>query len=144
MAIYAPDVIRIGLGLIFVWFGGLKLWPGLSPADGLVRATIDELFGLVGLGVRSGFGVYLLGVFEFSIGIGLLVDFHRRALIWLLIAHMAATALPLALLPGLIWVTFPHALTLEGQYIVKNLVLVGAAMAIGGAAAANSSALAKR
>ncbi len=133
MAHYAPSVLRIGLGVIFLWFGALKFWPGLSPADALVRATFDQLLGVIGLASMSGVALYLLALFEVNIGLGLLFDAYRRALVWLLIGHMFGTLLPLVLLPGEIWTAFPHALTLEGQYIVKNLVLVGGAMAIGGA-----------
>ncbi|MEM9134346.1 MAG: DoxX family protein [Actinomycetota bacterium] len=133
MAQYAPGVLRVGLGVCFLWFGALKLWPGLSPADALVRTTFDTMLGVVGLGSLSGLALYGLAIFEVNIGLGLLFDVYRRALVWLLIGHMFGTLIPLVLLPGEIWTTFPHALTLEGQYIVKNLVLVGGAMAVGGA-----------
>lgn len=49
----------------------------------------------------------------------------------MLIAHLPNTALPLLLLPELVWTRFPHQLTMEGQYIVKNLVLLAGGMVIG-------------
>lgn len=132
MSRFAPSVLRVGLGLIFLWFGTLKFVPGVSPAEELVRSTFLELFGLLGLGLSPTVAIYCLALFEVGIGTGFLVDVHRPALVWMLLVHMAGTALPLLLLPDMIWTQFPLGLTLEGQYIVKNVILIGAAMAIGG------------
>lgn len=126
-------LLQKSLGLVFLWFGALKLFPGVSPAEGLVRLTIAELFELVGVGVGAPTTAILLmlALWEVLIGLGFLLDRHRRAVTWMLIAHMPGTALPLLLLPAHVWTRFPHQLTLEGQYIIKNLVLLAGGFVIG-------------
>ncbi len=124
MAQYGLLVLRIGLGIIFFWFGALKLVPGLSPAEELVRNTIyfidPALFQPV------------LAVWEMVIGIGLLTGKYLRITLLLLFAQMGGTALPLVLLPEVVWTVFPFGLTLEGQYIIKNLAVIGSALVLGG------------
>lgn len=124
MARHGVTVLRIGLGVIFVWFGALKLVPGLSPAEVLVRSTISfvdpDLFQPI------------LAVWEIVIGLGLLLGRFLRLTLLLLFAQMAGTAMPLVLLPEVVWTQFPYGLTLEGQYIIKNLAIIGSAFVIGG------------
>jgi uncharacterized membrane protein YkgB len=124
MSRHGLGVLRIGLGVVFLWFGALKLVPGLSPAEELVRRTVyfvdPDLF------------LPVLAVWECLIGIGLLVGKGMRFTLLLLFLQMPGTALPLIVLPEVVWTYFPYGLTLEGQYIVKNLVLIGAALVIGG------------
>ncbi len=66
------------------------------------------------------------------IGLGLLTGKFLRATLLLLFAQMVGTALPLVVLPEAVWTSFPFVLTLEGQYIVKNLVIIGSAIVLGG------------
>lgn len=120
---YALDIVRIGLGIIFLWFGALKLFPGMSPAEELVRNTIYF--------VDPDWFIPVLAVWEMAIGLGLVFNKFLRATLALLFLQMPGTALPLVLLPEVIWDSFPFGLTLEGQYIIKNLVLVGSAIALG-------------
>ena len=124
MARYGVTVLRIGLGVIFFWFGALKLVPGLSPAEELVRNTVyfvdPDLFQPV------------LALWEMVIGLGLLSGKFLRLTLLLLFGQMAGTALPLLLLPEVVWTRFPFGLTMEGQYIIKNLAIIGAALVIGG------------
>ena len=124
MAHYGLLVLRIGLGIIFFWFGALKLVPGLSPAEELVRNTIyfidPDIFQPV------------LAVWEMVIGVGLLTGKKLRLTLLLLFAQMGGTALPLVLLPEVVWTVFPFGLTLEGQYIIKNLAVIGSALVLGG------------
>ncbi len=123
MAEHGIQLLRIAIGLVFVWFGGLKLLPGLSPAEGLVRATMPfvpgELF------------VPLLGIWEVLIGLGFLTGRFLRATILLLFLQMPGTFLPVLLLPDQVFTSFPFGLTLEGQYIFKNLVLISGALVVG-------------
>jgi len=127
MARYSLKVLRLGLGVIFVWFGALKLFPGLSPAEDLVRNTIYFVDPDIFLPV--------LAIWEVLIGLGFLLGFftHKfeRLTILLLFLQMPGTALPLILLPEVVWVRFPFVLTLEGQYIIKNLAIIGSALALG-------------
>ena len=129
---YATRMIQISLGVIFGWFGALKFFPGLSPAEGLVRATVTELLTVFGLAsFPATVALIFLAGWEVVIGLGFLLDVRRRVVVWMLLVHMIGTALPLVLLPEIVWTQFPHGLTLEGQYIIKNLALVGGAMAVG-------------
>lgn len=127
MARYSLDILRFGLGVVFIWFGALKFFPGLSPAEELVRNTIyffDPEFFLP-----------ILAAWEVLIGVGFLTGFFtnkfQRLTILLLFLQMPGTALPLFLLPEVCWTSFPFVLTLEGQYIVKNLVIIGSALVLG-------------
>jgi uncharacterized membrane protein YkgB len=117
-------ILRLGLGVVFFWFGALKLVPGLSPAEELVRNTtyfVDpDLF------------LPVLAIWEMVIGLGLMVGRYMRVTLPLLFLQMAGTALPLVVLPEAVWTHFPYGLTLEGQYIIKNLVLIGAGLVLGG------------
>lgn len=124
MARYGLLIMRLGLGIVFFWFGALKLVPGLSPAEDLVRNTIyfvdPDLF------------LPVLAIWEVLIGLGLMTGKYMRVTLLLLFAQMPGTALPLVLLPEVTWSAFPYGLTLEGQYIIKNLALIGAALVLGG------------
>jgi uncharacterized membrane protein YkgB len=127
MAEYSLTFLRLGLGIIFVWFGALKLFPGLSPAESLVRNTIYFF--------NPDFFLPILALWEVLIGIGFLSGLFtikfQRATILLLFLQMFGTALPLVLLPEVVWEKFPFVLTLEGQYIIKNLAIIGSALVLG-------------
>lgn len=114
--------LQISLGIIFIWFGALKIF-GDSPANDLITKTVywfnPDIF------------IPILGVWEIAIGLCLLVPSFIRVGLFLLALQMPGTFLPLILLPEVCFQSFPFNLTLEGQYIVKNLVLIGAAMAVG-------------
>ena len=116
-------VLRVGLGIVFVWFGLLKPL-GMSPAEELVRRVIYV--------VPPDFFVPFLGWWEVAIGVGLLYRPLNRTAIFLLFLQMPGTLLPLVLLPEVCFTQVPWGLTLEGQYIIKNAVLIGAALAVGG------------
>jgi uncharacterized membrane protein YphA (DoxX/SURF4 family) len=121
-------VLRLGLGLVFLWFGVLKFFPGLSPAQDLATRTIERVtLGWVGPDVS----LPILAAWECLIGLGLLSGRFLRATLFLLAVQMLGAATPLLLFPAETFTQFPYAPTLEGQYIIKNVVLVGAAMVIG-------------
>jgi uncharacterized membrane protein YkgB len=123
MAKWGPWALRVSLAVIFIWFGVLKPL-GMSPAQSLVERTVYW--------VDPAVFVPLLGWWEVAIGVCMLVRPLIRVAILLLFLQMPGTALPLMLLPDVCFVDFPFGLTLEGQYIVKNLVLISAALVIGG------------
>jgi len=128
MARYGLVLMRIALGVVFFWFGVLKFFPGLSPAEALAGKTIEALT----LGaVSSSTAVLILAVWECAIGLGLLTGRFMRATLALLFLQMLGTVTPLLLYPSESFVAFPYAPTLEGQYIIKNAVLVTAAIVIG-------------
>jgi uncharacterized membrane protein YphA (DoxX/SURF4 family) len=128
LAAAAIPVLRISLGLVFLWFGALKFVPDLSPAEDLAGRTIGELsLGLVPMAVA----VPVLAAWEVLIGLGLLSGRFLRATLALLALQMLGTLTPLVLFPAETFTVFPIAPTLEGQYIIKNVVLVAAAMVVG-------------
>jgi uncharacterized membrane protein YkgB len=124
MASYGLTILRLSLGVVFLWFGALKLAPGTSPAEALVRSTIYFVDPDIFLPV--------LALWEMLIGAGLLTRKFLRLTLLLLFAQMVGTALPLVVLPQVVWTDFPFILTLEGQYIIKNLVIIGSAIVLGG------------
>lgn len=124
MANYGMLIMRVGLGIVFFWFGALKLVPGLSPAEALVRNTTYF--------VNPDWFIPVLAVWEMAIGLGLIWGKFMRLTLLLLFLQMPGTALPLVVLPEAVWTQFPYGLTLEGQYIIKNLVLIGAGLVLGG------------
>jgi uncharacterized membrane protein YphA (DoxX/SURF4 family) len=121
-------LLRLSLGIIFFWFGVLKFFPGASPAQSLAGETIAELsFGLV----SPQAAVILLAVWECLIGLGLLFGLFLRTTLFLLWLQMIGTITPLFLFPEVCFVSVPFVPTLEGQYIIKNLVLISAGLVIG-------------
>ena len=122
MGRWSIPALRAALGVVFVWFGGLKVL-GVSPAADLVAATVYI--------VPADLFVPVLGVWEVLIGLCLLYRPLTRVGLLLLALQLPGTFLPLVLLPEVVYVTVPYALTVEGQYIIKNLVIIAAALVIG-------------
>lgn len=127
LAEHGVSALRISIGVIFFWFGILKFWPGLSPADQLATQTIDQLS--LGLLPEEPARV-LLALLETSIGIGLISGKYMRFTLLLLVGQMLGTVTPLFLFTDITWAD-PFVPTLEGQYILKNIVLVSAALTLG-------------
>lgn len=128
MARYGLFLLRVSLGVVFFWFGVLKFFPGLSPATDLASRTIEVLsFGRVG----PELSIPVLAAWECLIGLGLIFGVFMRATLLLLAAQMAGTLTPLVLFPGEVFTRIPYAPTMEGQYIIKNLVLISAAIVLG-------------
>ena len=120
--------LRISLGIIFFWFGFLKFFPGLSPADQIATETINKLtFGII----QPNVSIIILAIWETLIGIGLLSGKYLRITLLLLFTQMIGTMTPLILFPTETFTRFPYAPTLEGQYIIKNLVLISAGLVVG-------------
>jgi uncharacterized membrane protein YkgB len=121
-------VLRVGLGIVFLWFGLLKFVPHLSPAETLAARTIEKLsLGIV----RPEVSLPVLAIWESLIGIGLILNRWMRGILFLLAVQMAGTLTPLVLFPSETFSIWPIVPTLEGQYIIKNIVLIGAAMVVG-------------
>ncbi len=128
MARHGVTLTRLALGVVFVWFGAIKFVPGWSPAADLAARTIERLtLGLVAPEV----GLPVLAAWESLIGIGLITGRFLRVTLLLLFVQIPGTMLPLVLFPSETFAAFPFSPTLEGQYIIKNLVLVGAAIVVG-------------
>jgi uncharacterized membrane protein YphA (DoxX/SURF4 family) len=128
MARHGIAYLRVSLGAVFLWFGVLKFFPGLSPAEDLAAATIERMsFGLV-----AGRGALVaVAALETLIGVALITGVALRTTLLLLWLQMAGTVMPVFLFPERVFSEVPYAPTLEGQYIFKNAVLVSAAIVIG-------------
>lgn len=121
-------MLRVSVGIVFFWFGILKFFPGLSPAQDLAIRTIDVIsFGLV----SGNISIYILAAWEVLIGLGLLTGVFMRITLLLLFLQMIGTLSPIFLFPGEVFTQIPYAPTLEGQYIIKNLVIISAGMVLG-------------
>jgi len=128
MAKNAIKFLRISLGIIFFWFGFLKFFHGVSSAETLATKTISVLtFGLI----EPSVSLIILAVWETMIGLGLLFNKFLREILLLLFLQMIGTITPLFFFPAETFKIFPFVPTLEGQYIIKNLILIGAGLAIG-------------
>lgn len=117
-------VARFGLFVVFFYFGILKVL-GLSPASGLVQALFEQTISFMSFDVF----LILFGLFECLIGILFAIRGFERVVIPLLVIHMVTTFMPLFILPEATWSAFMVP-TLEGQYIIKNLVIIAAAVGI--------------
>ena len=128
MAVKGILLLRISIGIIFFWFGFLKFFQGMSPAETLAVKTIDNItFHLL----NEKLIITVLAVWETLIGIGLIFNIYLRVTLLLLLLQVLGTFTPVFLLPSEVFAVFPYALTLEGQYIVKNIVIISAAIVIG-------------
>jgi len=124
---YGKSLLRISIGIVFLWFGVLKFFPGVSPAEGLAGETIEILsLGFIGAGTA----VFILAIWETILGIGFITGWFFRPIVILLWFHMAGTFTPLILDPSVAFQHTPFVPTLEGQYIIKNLVIISAALVL--------------
>lgn len=128
---HGTTLLRYSLAAIFFWFGLLKPL-GLSPAAGLVADTVFWF--------DAAWFVPFLGIWEMAIGIGLCFRRSLPVALGLLFLQMPGTFLPMVLLPDTCFTAFPYGLTLEGQYIVKNLTLISAAIVVTAAARLQTAA----
>jgi uncharacterized membrane protein YphA (DoxX/SURF4 family) len=127
LVVYSMAILRVSLGSIFLGFGALKLFPGISPAANLVEATTHAMF----LGLVPG-PVALVGVglLECTIGILLIAGKGMRIAIYMLAGQLVGILSPVVLLTARLFSGPHNAPTLEGQYVLKDVVLVGAALVI--------------
>lgn len=126
-AVQPLSLVRWSIALCYIWFGALKFFPGLSPAEALAGRTITAL--TVGL-IHGQVAMVLLACLECAIGFALLTRSGSRAGLHVLLAHMLFTFSPLFLFPDICFTQAPFALTLVGQYIIKNLVIASVAWLI--------------
>ncbi|MBE0662442.1 MAG: DoxX family protein [Bacteroidales bacterium] len=128
MSKYGLVLLRLSIGIVFFWFGILKFFSGLSPAQDLAIRTVDVLaFGLI----PGSISIHILAVWEVLIGIGLLTGIYMRVTLFLLFLQMIGTMSPVFLFPAEVFTRIPYAPTLEGQYIIKNLVIISAGFVLG-------------
>jgi uncharacterized membrane protein YkgB len=115
-------VLRIALGLVYVWFGGLKVF-GRSEVFHLVAVTLPFVNPYV--------FVPVLGVIEVLLGIGLCTGRMSRLVLFGVLAHLAGTFLTFITAPGWMWRgDDPLLLTTDGEFVLKNLVLISAVLVL--------------
>ncbi|WP_412715610.1 DoxX family membrane protein [Streptomyces nanhaiensis] len=124
---HGTAIMRVSVGLVFLWFGALKLFPATSPAEGVaVRAAMKLTFGLM----QPDTVLMSLALCELAIGIGLTTGFLLRPALAAFFAHMTGVFSALFVLPGEMWQSDSVVPTMEGQYIIKNVVLVAACLTV--------------
>lgn len=120
----ALPLSRIAIFVIYFWFGSLKLFDS-SPANPLVESLLNRTLPFVGFNQF----IIFLGAVEMVIGIAFLIPKLEKIAIVILALHMITTFMPLILLPSLAWNGFLIP-TLEGQYMIKNLITIALAFSI--------------
>lgn len=125
---WGTAALQASLAIIFVWFGILKPLR-LSPAEPLVLKTVAWMPL-----VSPETWLAVIGWWEVAIGISFLHHATLRVAIGLLALQMAGTFMPLVVLPEATFQPgrYPYAPTMEGQYIIKNLLILSAALVVGG------------
>ncbi|MGI8848095.1 MAG: DoxX family protein [Candidatus Dormibacteria bacterium] len=127
LVMHGITALRIVVGAIFLGFGLLKYFPGVSPAQNLTETTMNILlFGLV----PGRVAVVMAATLECFIGISLLSGRGMRVALWLLGVEFIGILSPLILLTGRLFAGPYHAPTLEGQYVLKDVILVAAGLVI--------------
>ena len=120
-------LLLMSIGLIYFWFGLLKFFPGLSPAENLAKTTICHLaFGL--MPERS--CIISLAIWETTLGMFMLCNRMNRFILIFAITHMVCTFLPFIFLPSLSYNGNVFSPTLAGQYILKNIIIIIALIVI--------------
>ncbi len=120
---HKTQLLRWSLGIVYLWFGALKFFPGLSPAEGLAENTIRVLtFGMI----PDEVSIILLAIWEVGIGLIFFSGRWTRFGVGAAVVHMILTFTPLLFFPAVSFTHAPYGVTLVGQYIVKNLVFLGA------------------
>ena len=121
---WSITALRLALGSIFLWFGALKVF-GSSP----VATLIQETYSFLPVSIF----VLVLGVWEMIIGVGIIL---KRALRWVLIllgVHLLGTFTAILFNPNIFFVQgVPFCLTVDGEFVIKNVVLMTAALVIAG------------
>jgi len=115
------SLLRISIGIVYIWFGALKFFPDMSPAESIARDTISFL--TVDL-IPSDIGYLMLAIWEIGLGFLLVFNFFSRAAVVIALIHMVLTFVPLFVFASSSFETPPYAFTLLGQYILKNIIII--------------------
>ncbi len=113
------NLLKWSIGIVYLWFGALKFFSGLSPAEMLAKDTIRVLtFGTI----PDNINLVLLAIWEVGVGLMLLSGFYIRFAVKAALVHMLFTFTPLLFFPDVSFTHAPYGFTIIGQYILKNLV----------------------
>ena len=120
-------ILRISVGVVYFWFGALKFFQGLSPAEQLAMQTIHKItFGLI----NDHINIITLASWECIIGLLLMIGKWMKPALVLLFLHMICTFTPFIFFPNQIFNVAPYGLSLTGQYIVKNIIIIAAGLVL--------------
>jgi putative oxidoreductase len=118
---YSPTYLRLALAVVFVWFGALK-FTGASPVHDLIAATLPWF--------NADITVPVLGGIEIAIGLAVALGRLPRVTLLVLAGHLVGTFLTFVTAPHMMWSGNPLMLSSDGEFVVKNLVLIGAALVL--------------
>lgn len=136
MDAYGAEALRVSLAIVFIWFGILKVI-GRSPVADLVERTAYWM--------PSELAVPGLGAWEIAVGLGLLFRFALRLTLLLFWLQLAGTFLVLVLRPDIAFQQgHPLLLTMEGEFVIKNLVLITGGLVVGATAKRSRSVSSSR
>ena len=126
-AFSAFALLRISIGIVYFWFGALKFFQGLSPAEQLAMQTIHKItFGLI----NDHLNIMMLATWECLIGVLLIIGKCIKPTLLILFIHMGCTFTPFIFFPDQIFNIAPYGLSLSGQYIVKNIIIIAAGLVL--------------
>jgi uncharacterized membrane protein YkgB len=115
-------LLRISLGVVFVWFGALKV-ANVTPVGELVAGTLPF--------VDPAWFVPFLGGVEVALGLGLLLGRAITVISAILVGHLCGTFLVLVMQPGMAFQNGnPLLLTTIGEFVIKNVVLIASALVL--------------
>ncbi len=121
------SLLRISIGLIYIWFGALKFFPNLSPAESIAKDTIQFLtMDLIPLNLSY----LILAIWELGVGLMLVFNIYLKQAVIIALIHMVFTFTPFIAFSDSTFVKKPFAFTLLGQYIFKNIVLISTLLII--------------
>ncbi len=121
------QILSICIGLVYVWFGSLKFFSAMSPAEDLAIHTISKLtHGLI----PSSIAIFILAFWETLVGVLLIAQIYRKTIIIMALVHMGMTFTPFIFFPELTFNATIFVPTLLGQYIAKNIVIIGALLSL--------------
>jgi uncharacterized membrane protein YkgB len=123
IARYGLIFLRLSIGILFLWLGILKLFPGVSPAEPIMRAGMPSFLPM-------DYFIPFAGVWEVIIGLGFITGLFPRLILGMTIVTLCTTLSIFVLAPTLIWQQFPFLLTFEGQYVIKDIVIISSALAL--------------
>lgn len=126
---FSWSMLRVSIGAIYIVFGLLKFIPNYSPAEGLASRTIELLTFQM---ITGNHALISLAVIETAIGALLVMNLWTRGALLVALWHMVCTFSPIFLLPGEFFVQDPVSLSLVGQYILKNFVIIAALLLLYG------------
>jgi uncharacterized membrane protein YkgB len=120
-------VLRFSIGLIYLWFGALKFFYGLSPAEAIASQTIHQLtFGLL----PDHIAIDILAIGECTIGLLLILCKWMKTVLLMMFIHMSFTFTPFLFFPHQTFMHMPYDFTLLGQYIMKNIIIISCGLVL--------------